>query len=97
MSTFRPATTEARKMRLDFLSASQPLPSSDDALLTPLLLLCGQWSIPIFADRSTEAEPTLETTYYLPEKKLMEVYGIRCQSLLRTVANRPHMLRGLGC
>jgi len=80
-AAFRPVTAAARALKLDFLSASDPLHSTDDALLAPLLLLCAQWGIPMFADRSTEAAATLETTYYLPETKLMQVFSIRCPSL----------------
>ena len=70
---------DARRLQLDFLSAAEPLPTIDDALLTPLLLLCAQWGIPLLADRSTDAAPALETTYYLPETALMRVFGVRRQ------------------
>ena len=79
MSAFRPLTSDARRLQLDFLSAKEPLPTIDDALLTPLLLLCAQWGIPLLADRSTDAAPALETTYYLPETALMRVFGVRRQ------------------
>lgn len=89
MSAFRAVTTAARQLRLEFLPASEPLADADDALLRPLQLLCAQWGIPVLVDRSTPGAATLETSYYVPEKQLMQVFSIRCPSAARAQSLAP--------
>lgn len=77
---FQPDSEEARRLRLNFVSPAEPLYDLDDPLLLPLLLLFAQWRIPVFADHAALPAPCLDTAYYFPEKKIMQIFSIACKS-----------------